>query len=654
MSDLLPHLARPAWLLLLPLGGWLLWRLWHRERRLGRWQALLPAAFQPWLLQGGRHRQSRLAWLLLGLAWLLALLALIGPGWQRLQQPAQLRSDPLVAIIELTPQMLAADLAPNRLEQTRRKLLDLLAARGEAQTAIVVYAGSAHVLVPLSDDLATAQNLLGALTPSLMPAPGQRADLAVQRALALLDQGANGQGRLLLLSGALDAAEKNGIRAALAGRDNPLLLLGVGTPAGAPVPLENGGFLRDAAGSIVLPRLNGEQLAAFVASLGGGYSPLRLDDGDLADLGRDNPLLLLGVGTPAGAPVPLEDGGFLRDAAGSIVLPRLHGEQLAAFAASLGGSYSALRLDDGDLADLGLLASRGARREAAPAMQPLAGWADQGHWLLLPLLLLAACAGRRGWLFALAALLITPPPAMALDFADLWWRDDQQGRRLLEAGRPAEAAQRFSDPQWRGLAHYQAGDYAAAAEAFAQGTDATAHYNRGNALARGGELEGALDAYEQALREDPQLEVARHNRELVAQLLLSQAQAAAQAAAESEREERDAAESARAAAGERSAASQHPAQTPSDSRREEGPPAQETPAASIPASDAAAGAGEEQAPSTEAPRQTPAEPEAAPPPERGEQRQALEQWLRQIPDDPAELLRRKFWYEQQQRQELPR
>jgi len=585
MSDLLPHLARPAWLLLLPLGGWLLWRLWHRERRLGRWQALLPAAFQPWLLQGGRHRQSRLAWLLLGLAWLLALLALIGPGWQRLQQPAQLRSDPLVAIIELTPQMLAADLAPNRLEQARRKLLDLLAARGETQTAIVVYAGSAHVLVPLSDDLATAQNLLSALTPSLMPEPGQRADLAVQRALALLDQGANGQGRLLLLSGALDAAEQNGIRAALAGRDNPLLLLGVGTPAGAPVPLENGGFLRDAAGSIVLPRLNGEQLAAF--------------------------------------------------------------------AASLGGSYSTLRLDDGDLADLGLLASRGTRREAAQAMQPLAGWADQGHWLLLPLLLLASCAGRRGWLFVLTALLITPPPAMALDFADLWWRSDQQGQRLLEAGRPQEAAQRFSDPQWRGLAHYQAGDYAAAAEAFAQGTDATAHYNRGNALARGGELEGALDAYEQALREDPQLEVARHNRELVAQLLLSQAQAAAQAAAQSERAEREAAESARAAAGERNSPSQNPAQTPSDSRREEGAPAQDAPATSTPASASSAG-GEEQVPSTEAPSQPPAEPEAAPRPERGEQRQALEQWLRQIPDDPAELLRRKFWYEQQQRQELPR
>ncbi|MGH8333428.1 MAG: hypothetical protein ACRER3_07860, partial [Pseudomonas fluorescens] len=35
----------------------------------------------------------------------------------------------------------------------------------------------------------------------------------------------------------------------------------------------------------------------------------------------------------------------------------------------------------------------------------------------------------------------------------------------------------------------------------------------------------------------------------------------------------------------------------------------------------------------------------------GERRQALEQWLRKIPDDPAELLRRKFWYEQQQHQD---
>jgi Ca-activated chloride channel family protein len=83
-------------------------------------------------------------------------------------------------VLELTPEMLATD-PPNRLEQARRKLFDLLQARSDAQTAIVVYAGSAHTLVPLSDDLATSRNLLDALKPSLMPESGHRADLGVAR-----------------------------------------------------------------------------------------------------------------------------------------------------------------------------------------------------------------------------------------------------------------------------------------------------------------------------------------------------------------------------------------------------------------------------------------------------------------------------------------
>ncbi|MOA03611.1 hypothetical protein D3C78_1231260 [compost metagenome] len=74
----------------------------------------------------------------------------------------------------------------------------------------------------------------------------------------------------------------------------------------------------------------------------------------------------------------------------------------------------------------------------------------------------------------------------------------------------------------------------------------------------------------------------------------------------------------------------------------------------MPASDATAAGGEQQAPPADPASQAPSEHDEAQRAERGEQRQALEQWLRQIPDDPAELLRRKFWYEQQQRQENPR
>ena len=69
LSSLLPHWQRPFWLVLLPLLGVLLWKLWHREKRSGRWQALLPSAFQAALLTAGSGRNSRLPWLALGLAW---------------------------------------------------------------------------------------------------------------------------------------------------------------------------------------------------------------------------------------------------------------------------------------------------------------------------------------------------------------------------------------------------------------------------------------------------------------------------------------------------------------------------------------------------------------------------------------------------------
>ncbi len=146
-------------------------------------------------------------------------------------------------------------------------------------------------------------------------------------------------------------------------------------------------------------------------------------------------------------------------------------------------------------------------------------WADQGYWLLLPLLLLAACAGRRGWLLCLPLLLALPQPSYAFDLADLWLRPDQQGLHLLKQKRPAQASRRFENHQWQGVALYEAGDYAGAAERFAEGDDAHAHYNRGNALAKSGELEAALDAYEQALERQPDLRPALTNKALVERLL---------------------------------------------------------------------------------------------------------------------------------------
>ena len=422
--------------------------------------------------------------------------------------------------------------------------------------------------MPLSDDLATALNLLDALKPSIMPEPGQRADLAVARAQALLVQAGQGTGRLLLLTSGLSSEEQAAISR----------------------QLEDG---------------------------------IRLD--------------VLGAGTARGAPIVLDDGSFLKDEQGTILLPRLDAASHERFARQLGGSYQPLGPGDAGLRALDLEATPEAEQESGQSL-PLALWVDQGYWLLLPLLLLAACAGRRGWLFCLP-LLFMPVPGHAFD--NLWLRGDQQGQRLLIEGHPEEAAGHFTDPRRQGHALYLAEKYAEAAERFALGDEAADHYNRGNALALDGQLDAALQAYDLALERDPELEQARYNRERVEERLRQQE-------AERQRQQEQAQEQTprESPAGQppRGAGTTGDEAAPPESEQSGQPTGNEDETTETPASGATASHGE---------GKNAAAPASQQPPLDRERRQALEQWLRQIPDDPAELLRRKFRLEQQQRQETP-
>ena len=572
MIDFWPHLLRPYWLLLVPLPIWLLWHLWHLRRQTGRWQRLLPEAFHKVLLTNGKLRSSRLPWLLLGCTWLLTCLALLGPSWQQAEQPGLSRNDPLVILLDLTPAILAADLQPSRLEHAKRKILDLLQTRQDAQTAVVVFAGSAHTLVPLTKDLATTQNLLDALHPNLMPAAGQRADLAVAQGITLLEQGAGGRGRLLLIGSDLNESERSSIQTQL-----------------------------KAAG-------------------------LRL--------------LILGIGTRQGAPIASEDGSFLKDEQGAILIPRLDDSTLRRFANDTGGRYQQARLDDQDLRSLGLLERGGSLQTSEKDTTQLDLWLDQGHWLLLPLLLLAACAGRRGWLLCLPLLIALPQPASAIGIDDLWQRPDQQGMRLLEQQRPADAAERFEDYRWQGFARYQAGDFAGAAERFAQGDTASDHYNRGNALARNEQYESAIEAYDQALELAPGLQAAQHNKALVEELLRQREQQAQESESPQDAEEDGASPEQSVSTGDTASANTPTDTATTDAETEAGG---EQNVSAPPADDAL----DESAQVEAGVQPAPDEDALADP----EQNQALEQWLRKIPDNPSELLRRKFLLEYRKRQE---
>ncbi len=233
---------------------------------------------------------------------------------------------------------------------------------------------------------------------------------------------------------------------------------------------------------------------------------------------------VLGVGTPQGGPVPQADGGFLHDAQGNLVLARRDDAALGALAAAGGGRYEAMSADQHDIEALhAQLRSTAATRADGQVGDE---WQDRGAWLLLPLLLVAALAFRRGWLLLvpLIVLPLLPATAQATSWKDLWQRPDQQAAQALRDGDAKQAQQLARDPAWRGAAAYRAGDYAAAAQALPQAPGTDAAYNLGNALAKQGEYQRAIAAYDHALQLDPANADAKANRQAVEDWLRQQQQ----------------------------------------------------------------------------------------------------------------------------------
>jgi Ca-activated chloride channel family protein len=126
---------------------------------------------------------------------------------------------------------------------------------------------------------------------------------------------------------------------------------------------------------------------------------------------------------------------------------------------------------------------------------------------------------------------------MALGWDDLWQRRDQQAAAALDSGDYERALTTAESPARIGTAKFRLGDYAAAAEAFAAGDDAEHAYNRGNALARAGQYEQAIAAYDQALGKAPDHADARYNKEQVERLLQQQQQQQQQQSGQGQQDE---------------------------------------------------------------------------------------------------------------------
>jgi Ca-activated chloride channel family protein len=571
------HFLRPEWLLALPVVVLVALLLARRRLGAGSWQKVVSPALAPHVLSASPNRQAEYRWWLLGLGAVLAVLALAGPAWQRIEQPVFRSEQALVIALDLSRSMDAQDISPSRLLRARLKILDILERRKSGQTALVVYSANAFTVTPLTTDTDTIAALVNSLSTDIMPSQGSYPIAAINK-----------------------------------GRD---LLVNAGAAFGEILLITDGGSSPAA-----------ERVARELQAT--GYT-----------------LSVLAVGTRDGAPIPQFNGGFVTDQSGQIAVPRLEDRSLRALALAGGGQFAVLSNDNRDLDRL--LSGEVGRRQASGDALATDRWREEGPWLVLLLLPLAALAFRRGWVaVALFVIVPIPEPAEAGTWTDLWLTKDQQAQRKLEQGAPGDAAELFESPEWRAVAQYRAEDYRASAAEFAERDDARSLYNLGNALARQGEFESALDAYEQALEMDPDDADAAYNRDLIRSMLEQQAeqeQEDGQQESDQQGEGEQSESDAESQQDSENAENGGEEQDGDPSERDEEMNAEDLEALQDELQRAAEEAEQNQGDPTE---QLTAE-ELAALREQAEQQQAMEQWLRRIPNDPGSLLRNKFRYQYQ-------
>ncbi|MEC4747601.1 VWA domain-containing protein [Methylomicrobium sp. Wu6] len=273
------HFIRPYWLLaLIPAIAMMIMLLRNKLSR-GNWASVCDAALLPYLLQEKAVKASRKSLLLGSTMALLAIMALAGPTIQRLPSPVFRNDSALVIALDLSRSMDAGDIKPSRLIRARYKIADLLRRRKDGQTALLVFAGDAFTVTPLTDDTETIASQLEALTTDIIPTQGSHAEAALKLAVQLLQQAGLPKGEIILITDGVetDAA----LAAAKTLNDYRLSVLGVGTDEGAPIALSNGGFLKDERGAIVVPKLDEAKLAKLASAGGGVYQTITADDSDI-------------------------------------------------------------------------------------------------------------------------------------------------------------------------------------------------------------------------------------------------------------------------------------------------------------------------------------------------------------------------------------
>lgn len=261
-------------LLLLPilLGMWWAARIWRRKKEREFASAALLDYLSP---ERSRFKSNTKFFLgLLGIVFLI--IGLVNPKIGTKVEKVKSRGIDIVFAIDVSKSMLAADVAPNRLEKSKQIVSQLINQLGGDRIGIIAYSGNAFPVLPMTSDYAVAKMFLQSMSPEMISTQGTSIDQAIQLTANRYFSAKDKSNKLLIILSDGEDHTNNAVAAAELANEVKMRILtvGVGTENGGPIKIiENGNatYLKDKNGQVVITKRNSKVLEEVAQKGNGGY-----------------------------------------------------------------------------------------------------------------------------------------------------------------------------------------------------------------------------------------------------------------------------------------------------------------------------------------------------------------------------------------------
>ena len=278
------HFLRPQFLwLLLPLALILIVGLIVVREQV-RWKRHIAIHLRPFVIKKGSEAMKRWMQLITFLVLSIAVVGLAGPSWEKFEQPERILETPMVILLDLSQSMMATDLQPNRLERAKFKISDLIEANPRVRIALVGFAGTAHTLVPLTNDYRIVESNLKGITTGILPFQGSDLEAGLTLADSLMKV-TEAPGTLLLISDGFDEEVFEQLQNLAIQGNTRIEILPMGTAVGSEFPAQGSSrYLRDTSGKPIIASIDTSLLQKLNTIEGINVNALTLDNSDVVKI----------------------------------------------------------------------------------------------------------------------------------------------------------------------------------------------------------------------------------------------------------------------------------------------------------------------------------------------------------------------------------